>query len=122
MQAKEMFGFYSEKMASHSGTVWYESPDTESGEIEVTCVSEDPWDSGVKWDDISYVGIVTNFLRRGRPRQQMNITLGGAATTDYTKLKLDDAYTQATEVQDEVDWDTYNNVMPWDQISRKKNA
>ena len=108
----DKFGFYSKMMADHTGTVWYESPYTDSGEVEVTCVSDDPWDSGVKWDDINYVGVVTNFLRRGQPgqrRMQTNKQLFDIGALDIPPYaeKLD-----STPVE-EFDWDTYNNVPPW---------
>lgn len=36
---------------------------TEGKEVEVTCVTDTPDDHGMKWDDMVYVGEVTEWVR-----------------------------------------------------------
>lgn len=58
-------GWYSKKMSGQSrGTSFYRTPD--GGEIEVTNVNYSPTEPSTGWDDDTYVGEVTEWLRKGR--------------------------------------------------------
>ena len=58
-------GWYSKKMSNQSrGTSFYRTPD--GGEIEVTNVNDSPTEPSTGWDDDTYVGEVTEWLRKGR--------------------------------------------------------
>jgi hypothetical protein len=55
-------GWYSVNMRKVSGSCLYVSP--EGKEVEITCVTNNPNDSGTGWKDIVYVGPVKSFVRR----------------------------------------------------------
>jgi hypothetical protein len=54
-------GWFSIKQSKIGGTVWYKTPD--GGRVECTCVTSDK-SHGTKWDDIAYVGEVTEYISR----------------------------------------------------------
>lgn len=58
-------GWYSEKQAAIAGTHVYS---TDTCEVHVSTISQSATDSGSKFDDIKYVGIVKYWLREGIPR------------------------------------------------------
>jgi hypothetical protein len=58
-----LYGFYSEKQAEVSGSVIYK--DLNGNNVEVTEVGESPVSSS-KWDDITCMGRVTNYVCRSR--------------------------------------------------------
>ncbi len=57
----QLHGWYSEKCAKFSGTVRYRTPD--GGEAVVTSVSDGP-EHRLFWDDIVFVGMVTEYIGR----------------------------------------------------------
>jgi hypothetical protein len=57
--------WYSEEMAKRTGTWIYRHED--GREVEITCITINQ-DHGTKWDDMAYLGIVTESIRRGRER------------------------------------------------------
>lgn len=63
-QKKIKYAWYSKKAARQNGTVIYRRPD--GSEVEVSSVSDDPTKHGLGWDDVEYIGEVTEFVRRSR--------------------------------------------------------
>ena len=60
------YGFYSEQAAELCGTIIYLSEG--GGEVEVTCIDNNQdIPSYYKWDDVKRVGVVTKYVRQGRP-------------------------------------------------------
>lgn len=66
-EPSKKYGFYSQKQYDYGGGFVYDTP---RGAIVVTCVSNDPMNSGCMLDDIVLVGEVTKYVRgvgnRGR--------------------------------------------------------
>jgi hypothetical protein len=54
------YGWYSILQAEIAGTSFYSTPD--GSKIEVSCVSDNPDDSGCKWDDMVPLGEVCKPL------------------------------------------------------------
>ena len=54
--------FFSQKMKEFSGSSFYQTID--GREIEITLMSENK-EPNLGWDDVQYLGIVTEYLRKG---------------------------------------------------------
>lgn len=55
-------GWFSAKSLPYLGTLLYATPD--GREVAVTSISSDRASSGILYDDVEYVGPVTNYIRR----------------------------------------------------------
>jgi hypothetical protein len=68
-----MYGWFSEKSLSVSGTSFYLTED--GTEVEVTCITDDPEGKEYHWDDKQFLGKVVQWSRHGRPAQHMAVGL-----------------------------------------------